>query len=353
MAEKKYRVAILFSRLSGYTIACWRALKAQYDVELLVYYWKPNTDAPFQIDLEFIDQLYPREANTATQIYERVCAFNPNILIIAGWMDKAYLEAARRLKLQDVPVIATCDNQWQNTLRQRLAVRMASRYLHPAINILWVAGERQAQFAQRLGYSGRKLWRGLYCCDWEQFAHEPTLNSENGFLFTGRLAPEKGINTLTRGYELYREQTGQVWPLVVVGTGELSAQVEQCAGVCSVGFTQPDRLPFLFREAGCFILPSHKEPWGVVLQEAAASGLPLICSDACGASVHLLQDGYNGYLFETGNAQHLAQCMARMTHLSPSARLLMGRRSYELSKQFTPQRWAQTLIGGLERWNVK
>lgn len=346
------RVAILFSELSSYMLACWKALKAQHEVELLVYYWKPVKDAPFQLDLEFIDHLHPREGHTAVQIYDSVSAFKPDALIIAGWMDKGYLEVARRLKSNGVPVIATCDNQWQDTLRQRLAARISPWHLHSAIDVLWVAGERQAQFAQRLGYRGQRLWRGLYCCDWEQFAREPAPDLANSFLFAGRLVAEKGIDTLINAYEIYRGQIECAWPLLTAGTGDLSSPVEQCAGVRSMGFTQPDKLPLLFHESGCLVLPSLKEPWGVVLQEAAASGLPLICSEACGASVHLLQDGYNGYLFETGNADHLAHCLTRMSALSSSERLLMGQRSYEMSKQFTPQRWAQTLVEGLEQWSV-
>jgi glycosyltransferase involved in cell wall biosynthesis len=352
MTEKKYRVAILFSELSSYMLACWKALKTEHNVELLVYYWKPVKDAPFKLDLEFITHLYPREGHTATQISDNVSTFNPDAVIIAGWMDKGYLEAARRLKRKNLLIIATCDNQWQDTPRQHLAARAAPWHLHPAIDVLWVAGERQAQFAKRLGYRGPRLWRGLYCCDWEHFAYEPSPNSTNTFLFVGRLATEKGINTLINAYSIYREQVESSWPLLTAGTGNLSALVEQCDGVQSMGFTQPDKLPLLFCGSGCFVLPSHKEPWGVVLQEAAASGLPLICSEACGASVHLLQDGYNGYLFETGNVDHLAECLTRISGLSSSERLLMGRRSHEMSKQFTPKRWAQTLVEGLERWST-
>jgi glycosyltransferase involved in cell wall biosynthesis len=347
---QRYRVVILFSELSNYILACCKALKTQYDVELLVYYWKPVKDAPFQLDLSFIDHFYSREGTTADQIFDKVSAFEPDALIIAGWMDNAYLKVARRLKAMGVMVIATCDNQWHNTMRQRLAAHLAPLYLHSAIDVLWVAGERQAQFAYRLGYSGACVWRGLYCCDWEQFAHRPMPSSEKSFLFVGRLVEEKGINVLISAYESYRGQAEDPWSLLTAGTGDLNARVKQCAGACSMGFTQPDKLPSLFRAVACFVLPSYKERWGVVLQEAAASGLPLICSDACGASVHLLQDGFNGYLFESGNSRHLAQCMMKMAKLSSLERLQMGERSHELAKQFTPRRWAQTLIEGIQQW---
>jgi len=81
--------------------------------------------------------------------------------------------------------------------------------------------------------------------------------------------------------------------------------------------------------------------------------LPLICSDACGAAVHLLQDGYNGLLFENGNARHLSACMVRLAQLAPPALEEMGQRSHELSRQFTPRRWADTFVSGLPGINPR
>ncbi|HEX8833532.1 MAG TPA: glycosyltransferase family 4 protein, partial [Abditibacteriaceae bacterium] len=153
-------------------------------------------------------------------------------------------------------------------------------------------------------------------------------------------------------YKQYRAQVEKPWDLICVGAGPLKSLLKDQAGIEDVGFFQPADLPaFLKRRATAFVLPSRKEPWGVVVQEAAASRLPLICSDACGATVHLLQDGYNGFLFETGNVSHLVRCMTNLTALTPEARGIMGQRSYELSKQFTPQLWAQTLTRGLQDWN--
>ena len=44
-------------------------------------------------------------------------------------------------------------------------------------------------------------------------------------------------------------------------------------------------------ECGAFVLPSRKEPWGVVVQEAAAARMPVICSDSVGAGDHLVRHG--------------------------------------------------------------
>jgi glycosyltransferase involved in cell wall biosynthesis len=226
---------------------------------------------------------------------------------------------------------------------------MAPWYLHTALDVLWVAGERQRQLAYRLGFRGEQCWSGYYACDWQRFAdvYDPATTCPKAFLFIGRYVAVKGIDVLVEAYRRYRDLVDEPWPLICAGTGEARALLAGQEGILDKGFVQPDVLPALMREAGAFILPSRREPWGVVVQEAAASGLPLLCSDACGAAVHLLQDGYNGFLFETGNARHLARCMVDMTHASPEAWGTMRARSHQLSKQYTPQRWADTFIRGV------
>ncbi|MDA7932124.1 glycosyltransferase family 4 protein, partial [Akkermansiaceae bacterium] len=119
-------------------------------------------------------------------------------------------------------------------------------------------------------------------------------------------------------------------------------------GAEDCGFVQPDALPGLMSEASAFVLPSRFEPWGVVVQEAAASSLPLICSDACGAGVHLLRDRWNGRCFPSGDAHRLAECLLWTHQQSTAEREEMGERSFELSKQYTPELWARTLVEGVK-----
>ena len=345
------RIAVLFSRLSGYMASCLQHLKESADVELLVYRWAPATDAPFDDDIfAWIDRLLIKSDQSADDIARVLEDFSPDALLISGWMDQDYMRVARRFRSRGVPVIAGCDTQWKGTARQQIARVVAPWYLHSAIDVLWVAGERQVQFARQLGFTGRQCWQGIYTCDWPQFAttsDDVAEASPKAFLFVGRYVEVKGIDVLVDAYQKYRTMTPQPWHLICAGSGPLAERLEGIDGIRQIGFVQPGQLPALMREASAFVLPSRREPWGVVLHEAAASGLPLISSTASGASVHLLQDRYNGFLFETGDSEHLADCMLRLSSMSDALRLEMGRRSYELSKQFTPERWVDTLLNGV------
>ena len=100
------------------------------------------------------------------------------------------------------------------------------------------------------------------------------------------------------------------------------------------GFVQPEALPDTFARASCLILPSRSEHWGVVIHEAAPAGRPIICSTTCGASVSLVLDGYNGFVFEAGDAKALAAAMLRMHNASPAAWRQMSEASAMLARQY-------------------
>jgi glycosyltransferase involved in cell wall biosynthesis len=115
-------------------------------------------------------------------------------------------------------------------------------------------------------------------------------------------------------------------------------------GVKLLGFVSPKDLPGVMAEAGCLILPSRFEPWGVVVQEAAASGQAVICTTACGAASRLVLDGYNGRVVAPDQPDRLAAAMQWVASADPELRLTMSKRSVELAKQYTPQRWAEHLV---------
>ena len=352
--QASLRLAVLHSRLSPHMAACFRTLSTQRNVELLVVRLPPADNAPFDDrHFDWIDQLYDRDALSAADMTQMLESFSPSAVFMSGWFDRGYLTVARAMREQDVLVVAGSDEQWTGSWRQQGARLIAPWYLHSAIDILWVAGERQRQFARRLGFRGAHCWEGVYACDWEQFATRRTGSLPRAFLFVGRYIRRKGLDLLVDAYTSYRDRTPAPWPLICAGSGPLEELLEEQDGIENRGFVQPDGVPDLMRETGAFVLPSREEPWGVVVEEAAATGLPLICSEACGSAVHLLQDRYNGYRVQSESADHLARCMVALSTLSDEDRRRMGARSHELSKQYTPARWADTLISGVKDWYAR
>ncbi len=95
---------------------------------------------------------------------------------------------------------------------------------------------------------------------------------------------------------------------------------------------------------GCLLLPSIAEPWALVVNEATAAGLIVVATDTVGAVPHLVQAYHNGFIVKSGDAAGLADVMTKVSSLSSTRLEGMSRASHELSRQYTPARWADTLL---------
>jgi len=242
------------------------------------------------------------------------------------------------------------DNPWRGSLKQRLGILVSSFYIKPMTDTVWLPGERQAMFARRLGFSQSEIMRGIYSCDHPAFAAVHSARIQNGetlprrFVFIGRLVEDKCLDGLARAYKLYRQQCTDPWPLNCFGSGPMRSLLEKEEGIEMHGFVQPDRIPQVLASAACLILPSRFEPWALVVHEAAAAGRLILASESVGAVPHLVQPGYNGFIFSNEDAPGLATLMARVSAMDDAELDTMSQASYMLSRQFTPRRWADTLI---------
>ena len=110
----------------------------------------------------------------------------------------------------------------------------------------------------------------------------------------------------------------------------------QSEGLNFAGFLQPRELPEWLASLGCLVVPSRFKPWGVVIAEAAASGMPIIATEACGAGPHLVHDFVNGRIAQTENAESLAECLRYVSSASAGERETMGEISHGSASVYTP-----------------
>jgi len=363
MSNRNLRLAILWTGLSGYFNAWLHSLVDRHNVELLVFNVSPTglSTAPYADSLfTWLPQLHVLPNGSRAhldKVQTALAAFGPDAVLVSGWSVPVYRHAIKRLKKSGVYVISGMDNPWQGTLRQWIGVFISQWYLHRRINALWVPGERAASFARRLGFTGNNLMYGLYSADstqlkcvaeWRLSHNEDDQTWPRRFIFVGRLVEIKGLPELLDAYTLYRDRVESPWELWCAGSGPLESMLQNKPGVRYLGFIQPDKYGEVLKQASIFVLPSRHDPWGLVIHEATSAGLPILCSHQTGSSVELVQDGFNGFLFEAGDVAALADLMYYMS--SDSFDLAeFGRRSALLSTRYSPQRWADYLCGYLQR----
>ena len=348
MSERPPRVAVLWTRLSGYFHACLSAL-ADEGVDLLVVHQPGESDAPFDA-AAVTDGIRAEQwpgAPDAAVIDRLLDEHDPDAMLVSSWNVGAYRKVARERRGRTLRIFGM-DNQWHGTAKQWAGVASSRFVLRPTYDAAFVCGERQAGFAARLGFPAERLIWGMAVGDHARFAavaqRRGTALPPAQFLFAGRLVAEKGIDVLADAYRRYRSLVDDPWPLAIAGNGPEERLLAGADGVKLLGFVQPADLPDVFLASGCFVLPSRFEPWAVVIHEAAAAGLPVVCTEACGASTRLVLDGYNGVVVTTGDRDALAHALLRIHRASDDERRAMGAASEALALQYSPQQWAGRLL---------
>lgn len=345
------RVAVLWTGLSGYLNACLKELAGRDGVELFVAHQAPEMDAPFD-ESQFTwipNRLTWNSMSGLNLLTERLESFSPEIMIVAGWHIPIYRRIAKKYATRCWRVMVI-DNPWNGTVRQRMGALIAPFLIRPAADVIWLPGERQSTFARKMGFEQHAVLRGSLSGDRAAFEamHLARLNERlplpRAFFYAGRFSPEKGVVTLANAYDRYFREARNPWPLICCGTGPLQSRLEGKPGIQIGGFIQPQHIANTMANAGCLIAPSDWDHWGVVVHEAASAGLLILASEEVGASVHLVQPNYNGFIFGKKDAKTLAELMARVSAMSDERLDEMSQASHSLSLQYSPALWADMLL---------
>lgn len=352
-SDRPIRVAFCWTNISGYMAACWRALAARSEVDLRVMAYRAGADSNTDfadgimqgIPCRLLDQA---ERLDAMLIEDWVVAQEPDVIVTTGWWQKNYRRLVDVQRLRGKAFITGVDTPWRTPLQYLNWIRVGG-YVHRLDRVV-AAGGRAWQHARNIGVPERRIGRGQYGVDWNSLG---TVASERAagnwprrFLFAGRYVREKGIDVLIKGYAAYRDSVVDPWPLDCCGMGPLAPMLAGREGVTDSGFVQPAEMKRHWRKAGAFVIPSRFDPWPLALVEAAASGLPVIASDACGSADEVLRRGSSGLGVPTGSAHALAVAMAAL-HKRHAELPAWGNRSRALAAPYSAEAWAEKWIGHL------
>ena len=302
-------------------------------------------DAPFEFQDEcsFLSSYRDTSRIESRLLLSMANKVSPDMILICSWNNLKYLSVARKSKATRILFM---DNQWRKTIKQISGVFLRSFIIAPHFDGVLLPGQRQERFARYLGFKPNQISKNGYSADIVKFLTVKTLPTSRAFLFVGRLVEEKGLDILIQAYERYRTARKNPWSLNIVGNGVLKEGIRprEIPGVRVIDFIQPALLPSQFAASSCFILPSSFEPWGLVIHEAAASGLPIISSDACGASDQFVENAVNGFIFKSKNSSELEDAMIKLHDLSVSEWSTMSSSSRMKAKSISPETWAKSLL---------
>jgi glycosyltransferase involved in cell wall biosynthesis len=349
--KNKIRIIFCWADVSGYMSSCWKEFSRNESFELKVVAFKALTSTSFSSDIlngvsnRLLDM---NERNDSELILRTVVDFDPQIVVLCGWFHAPYRLLIRNKALSKARFVLTMDTPWQATAKQRIGVILLRKFMW-RFDLVVATGERSWQYARRLMGGTQKIQKGMYGINytfWNDVAQERNSSDwPKRFLFVGRYSEEKGIVKLVEAYKAYRQiYKDDSWEFHFCGQGKFKPLLKNVEGIFDHGFVQPDEMALHWRQAGVFILPSSFDPWPLALVEACASGLPVICTSACGSSVEVVQNLYNGLVIPADEKSALVKAMVYM-HNNHRDLAQMGAYGRELTRAYSSEMWTK-------RWSV-
>ena len=373
--ERKPTVAVIFHHIGPYHHARLNAAANQLSVAGIEWSGKgydawgaaatPTRYHKVSLFPEATDH-YPDKAELSHAFSSSLEQTKPNVVAINGWNNFGSLIAANCCVRRGIPRVVMSESSrrdeprtwWKEAIKRRI-VGLYSAAL--------VGGEQHVEYLVELGMPVDRIFTGYDVVDNEYFrrrAEEVRGQTsdvrkqyglpKNYFLASARFIEKKNLPCLISAYADYRRRSQATekvpWDLVLLGDGPLQETLNSQLSTFNLndhvhlpGFRPYDELPAYYASANAFVHASAVEQWGLVVNEAIASGLPVIASDRCGCAPELVNG--NGFTFDPTNQHELAARLLEMASLSDQERKHLGDNSYRIAANFAPERFGE----GLER----
>lgn len=283
-----------------------------------------------------------------------------NVVHIAGWSEPTFLFAMFLSKIRSIPVSVESDTPIPHETKR--CKKIIKRIVYPPvfslINIFLPGGTRQAKYIEYFGVDTkriipvqmtvdvdaiRKYVQALYSHDRTRIRKLYNIEEEDiVYLFVGRLETHKGILNLIAVFEEIKDKNLK---LLIVGDGSLRCSIETVVktrdNIRYAGRLSENSLIDTYYAADVLVLPSHFEPWGLVVNEAMAVGKPVIVSDRVGCIDDLITDE-NGAIIKSDDIDDLRSTIIWLSGL-PDLREKMGNKARQIIANWTLENEAENI----------
>jgi 1,2-diacylglycerol 3-alpha-glucosyltransferase len=307
---------------------------------------------------------YPGKAELRQAFCWALEQAKPDVVAVNGWNNFGSLAAANCCVARGIPMVVMSESARGDELRTWWK-EMLKRRIVDLYSAALVGGQRHIDYLVELGMPRERIFTGYDVVDNEYFrqraeevrsqrsdVREKYGLPENYFLASARFIPKKNLPRLITAYSEYRQTSelagSAAWDLVLLGDGPLRETLNTQLSTLNLqphvhlpGFKQYDELPVYYALAKAFVHASTTEQWGLVVNEAIASGLPVIVSDRCGCVPELVNR--NGFTFDPFDEQELVERLSQMASLSDDERKSLSDASYGISANFAPKRFGEGL----------
>lgn len=276
--------------------------------------------------------------NCPTLIHE-IMEWGPTAIMVIGWSYYAHLRVISHF-YGKIPVVFRGDSTLLDEIPGFSAKKVVRKnilsWIYRHVDIALFVGKNNKNYYEKFGLDDKHLIYAPHAIDNSRFSDDDgeytsqakswrkklgISNDAIVMLFAGKFENKKNPKILI---DVLSSLNVPNLHLVLVGNGPLEQELKQLASANAhihfIDFQNQSLMPAIYRIGDIFILPSQgpDETWGLAINEAMACGLPVIASDKCGGAVDLIENGKNGYIFESQNTNQLATIldgMLKKTHV--------------------------------------
>lgn len=311
----------------------------------------------------------PAAASLLTSYLEQC---QPDVLVVPGWGFPVCRAALRWCKRHRVRTILMSESKWNDERRHWWKEWLKSWLYVRQYGAALVGGKLHQDYLIRLGFPSDRIFLGYDAVDNDYFTQraeaarqdpiaarlrQPKIPSRPYFLAVTRLLKRKNALRLVEAFAAYRQQIGndKAWDLVICGSGEeeslirnfiVEKELSNCVHL--PGFISYQAIGDWYGLANAFVHPALQEQWGLVVNEACAAGLPVLCSRTVGACNELINNSQNGLLFDPENRQDMTCTLLAVHQLDLNSRAKMGQLGQKIVANYGPQRFASGLLKAID-----
>ncbi len=288
----------------------------------------------------------------------------PDIMVSDGFMQWTYAPLLKRMWSKKVPHVMCYERtayterncQWYRKLYRKCTMRYIDAYC--------VNGKLCGEYLELLGAKNDSVFYGQMAADTEGLANavaaiskeqvntfRSNLNVSSGrlYLYVGQLIPRKGIMELLKAWRMAKQDGAT---LLIVGDGSQKEELQTYCNQWNLNIVFTGKIDYkyisqYYRIADLFIMPTLEDNWSLVVPEAMACGLPIACSKYNGCWPELVKPE-NGWLFDPRNIQETSELLKHISSLSSDKMRIMGEKSREIVKDYSPQRAALAIYHSCE-----
>jgi len=359
---------MIYIEPTPYVIDLVREVRKVWDGEIEVLFLSVNLSQNWDINLD-VDKYSVWSDEGIYAYWRKIRSGNYSLVHLAGWGHKYLLFGLFFARLLGAKVSIESDTPLPQDLA--LSKRVLKRLLLPGIfklpNIFLPGGKKQAEFFQYYGVKSEKVIIAQMTVDIHKIQSYLSSISKNKrisiskrfsipansfvLLYVGRLEPHKGIVELLNIFSKLAAKYSNII-LLVVGDGSLRKLVEDTSAIEEnikyTGRLSGDELLDTFSIANSFVLPSFFEPWGLVINEAMAAGLPVLVSDRVGCTSDLVYEEKTGFIYDASDGNQLAIQIERLINDESNTKN-MGTNALKKISGWTKENEAENVINAWEK----